>query len=250
MTGGFKVMSGFSQFVGIIYQSDVYYVHEFGEEIVRVPKLPITWKVQEDFKPYVYLLDKLREEGVIPKGEWEKVTSNLPSDIKELLDDLIEELEDKGEMYVGLSATAEVFVSRFFSTLSKQREGWKAFICRSTLRAKIKGYQKEVETMLSSLIDKLIENQSINRYFIRSFKNWYILRYPEEEAHKNLRMFLAVDINDKKIIILDVLLHNDYDKIKADNKLPDAWTRCLRDYESRCLPIYFDATTGKPKLMI
>lgn len=69
LTGGFKSVQGFMQALAMIYADESVYVFESGDELLRIPRLPVQWNAGSEIKEHIFVFRRLGMKLPIRHGD-------------------------------------------------------------------------------------------------------------------------------------------------------------------------------------
>lgn len=75
LTGGFKSVQGFLQTLGIFHADEIIYVFETGDDLLRIPKLPVTMTVEETVRQHLNTFRRLSMN--LPVDDFNEIPETL-----------------------------------------------------------------------------------------------------------------------------------------------------------------------------
>jgi mRNA-degrading endonuclease YafQ of YafQ-DinJ toxin-antitoxin module len=141
LTGGFKSLLGLMTTLGCFYADEVVYVFESGDDLIRIPRLPIKLDDQL-FKAHATELLRMSEDDYISVEESENIPRAL--------------LEDVDEQHVGLSVWGVLIWKQFSSDLLSEELIKLPYLqYESSFRKDFDNLQKEDKIKLQKTLAKV-----------------------------------------------------------------------------------------------
>lgn len=203
-TAGFKATIPYITFIGMIFHIPIRYIFEQSESIIELPPIPLEFDI-ERLKQLEPVINKILSD-YISVNEFMEITGFSYEDLELAAQDIL----SKEEGLVTLRPTGRILYQRYL-----QVKGSRAFI--SPLVSKklsSGGYNKDLFEGLFNKMKDPIHLQSKLHYEVKK-KGIELDCYKPGSTSERIFLFME----DKKIYICDIFLHDEYEKLLEKGEL-------------------------------
>ncbi|MBI4687429.1 MAG: putative CRISPR-associated protein [Nitrospirae bacterium] len=203
-TAGFKATIPYITFIGMIFHLPIRYIFERSESIIELPPMPLEFDI-ERLKQLEPVIDKIFSD-YISTNDFMQITGFSYEDLRLAAQDIL--LEEDG--LVTLRSTGRILYQRYL-----QVKGSKAFISPTVLKKLSSGeYNKG---LFEGLFNKMKDPIHVQSKLHNEVKRKGIDLDCYKPGATSERIFFFME--DKKIYICDIFLHDEYEKLLERGEL-------------------------------
>lgn len=205
LTGGFKILNGLMQIIGMLLKKEIVYIFEQSQELLTVPPLPIQIQYQDWFKAYGQFARKLNL-GIQTTEEFEK----LPITDR-FVDGELTMLSEWGYLIWGMGET-EFYSQSLLDPPSSLISYDSRFLDKVKIYHKTVGY-RQINQQIDLLARFLHLGHNPNKLEYRPFakmknQNGYLI---DLSSIAGAPRIVLLKKDDKHHVVLDIISHEELD---------------------------------------